>query len=104
MCVPPEEYGVMSIRVFDPTAEDAPATNPGAARLTSLEGRTIGLLDNGKFRVRELLDHESEGVHGVLHSSTTTPLNMLRRCRTGCNRLNGYTGVGLVTPHLEERR
>ena len=47
----------MSIRVFDPTAEDAPATNSGAARLTSLEGRTIGLLDNSKFRVRELLDH-----------------------------------------------
>ena len=47
----------MSIRVFDPTAEDATATNPGAARLTSLEGRTIGLLDNSKFRVRELLDH-----------------------------------------------
>ena len=54
----------MSIRVFDPTAEDAPATNPGAARLTSLEGRTIGLLDNSKFRVRELLDHvESDPAH-----------------------------------------
>ena len=47
----------MSIRVFDPTAEDAAAISPGAARLTSLEGRTIGLLDNSKFRVRELLDH-----------------------------------------------
>ena len=47
----------MSIRVFDPTAEDAPATNLGAARLTSLKGRTIGLLDNSKFRARELLDH-----------------------------------------------
>ena len=47
----------MSIRVFDPTDEDATATNPEAARLTSLEGRTIGLLDNSKFRVRELLDH-----------------------------------------------
>ena len=50
----------MSIRVFDPTAEDAPATNPGAARLISLTGRTIGLLDNSKFRVRELLDHIEE--------------------------------------------
>jgi hypothetical protein len=47
----------MSIRVFDPTAEDAQTTSPGAGRLTSLAGRTIGLLDNGKFRVRELLDH-----------------------------------------------
>jgi hypothetical protein len=50
----------MSIRVFDPTAEDATATSPGAARLTSLEGRTIGLLDNSKFHVRELLDHVEE--------------------------------------------
>ena len=47
----------MSIRVFDPTVEDAAVTSPGAARLVSLAGRTIGLLDNGKFRVRELLDH-----------------------------------------------
>jgi hypothetical protein len=47
----------MSIRVFDPTAEDAAATHMGTARLVSLEGRTIGLLDNSKFHVRELLDH-----------------------------------------------
>ena len=58
----------MSIRVFDPTAEDALATNSGAARLTSLAGRTIGLLDNNKFHVRELLDHVEEilrAQHGV---------------------------------------
>jgi len=47
----------MSIRVFDPTAEDATATTTGTRRLVSLEGRTVGLLDNGKFHVRELLDH-----------------------------------------------
>lgn len=50
----------MSIRVFDPTAEDAAATRPGAGRLTSLAGRTIGLLDNSKIHVRELLDHVEE--------------------------------------------
>ena len=50
----------MSIRVFDPTAEDAAATTPGTLRLVSLQGRTIGLLDNGKFHVRELLDHVEE--------------------------------------------
>ena len=50
----------MSIRVFDPTAEDTAATRMGAARLPSLEGRTIGLLDNSKFHVRELLDHIEE--------------------------------------------
>ena len=54
----------MSIRVFDPTAEDAAATTPGTPRLVSLPGRTIGLLDNGKFHVRELLDH----VAAMLHS------------------------------------
>ena len=50
----------MSIRVFDPTAEDAVAMTTDAPRLVSLAGRTIGLLDNGKFHVRELLDHVEE--------------------------------------------
>ena len=50
----------MSMRVFNPTAEDAAATTPGTRRLVSLQGRTIGLLDNGKFHVRELLDHVEE--------------------------------------------
>jgi hypothetical protein len=50
----------MSIRVFDPTAEDAVSTHMGVARLPSLAGRTIGLLDNSKFHVRELLDHVEE--------------------------------------------
>jgi hypothetical protein len=47
----------MSLRVLDPTAEQAVGTTAGPARLTSLTGCTIGLLDNGKIRVRELLDH-----------------------------------------------
>jgi hypothetical protein len=50
----------MGMRVFDPTAEEAPATTAGTPRLQSLAGQTIGLLDNGKFRVRELLDHVEE--------------------------------------------
>jgi len=50
----------MTIRVFDPTAEDAATTTTSTRRLESLEGRTIGLLDNGKFHVRELLDHIEE--------------------------------------------
>ena len=54
----------MRIRVFDPTAEETVATTAGAPRLRSLAGRTIGLLDNGKFHVRELLDH----VEGLLRS------------------------------------
>ena len=58
----------MSIRVLDPTAEVATETASTPERLASLQGRTIGLLDNGKIRVRELLDHMEEllrSQHGV---------------------------------------
>lgn len=58
----------MSLRVLDPTAEDAAVASVHAARLTSLQGRTVGLLDNGKIRVRELLDHMEDilrAEHGV---------------------------------------
>jgi len=51
------EVQAMSLRVLDPTAEEAMHTATSPARLTTLSGRTIGLLDNGKIRVRELLDH-----------------------------------------------
>jgi hypothetical protein len=47
----------MNIRVLDPTEETAPANAGAATRLTSLAGRTIGLLDNGKLNVRPFLDH-----------------------------------------------
>jgi len=58
----------MSLQVLDPTAEDAAVATTQAARLTSLEGRTVGLLDNGKIRVRELLDNMENilrAEHGV---------------------------------------
>jgi hypothetical protein len=60
----------MSLQVLDPTAEDVATAPTDAARLTSLQGRTIGLLDNGKIRVRELLDHMEDilrAEHGVAH-------------------------------------
>ena len=47
----------MSLQVLDPTAEDVAAAAAGSNRLASLQGRTVGLLDNGKIRVRELLDN-----------------------------------------------
>jgi len=46
----------MSISVLDPTSEEIVATSQITARLTSLQGRVIGLLDNGKIRVHELLN------------------------------------------------
>jgi hypothetical protein len=48
------------MRVLDPTFEEAAVTAARPLRLTSLAGRTIGLLDNGKIRVRELLDYVEE--------------------------------------------
>ena len=47
----------MRIRVLDPTEETAPAKVGATTRLTSLAGRTIALLDNGKVNVRPFLDH-----------------------------------------------
>lgn len=46
----------MPISVLDPTSEEMVATSQTTARLTSLQGRVIGLLDNGKIRVHELLN------------------------------------------------
>ena len=47
----------MAICVLDPTSEEAVVTSQRTSRLTSLAGRTVGLLDNGKLRVHELLNH-----------------------------------------------
>ncbi len=62
----------MSIRVLDPTVgETVLATNSGpdlAFGLPSLEGCTVGLLDNSKVNVRQVLDHVEEilrSQHGV---------------------------------------
>ena len=50
----------MSIRVLDPTfAEPIPA-NAIMSGLTSLTGRTVGLLDNSKIKVKEILDYVEE--------------------------------------------
>ena len=46
----------MAICVRDPTSEEAVATSHRAPRLSSLAGRTVGLLNNGKPRVHELLN------------------------------------------------
>jgi hypothetical protein len=58
----------MAICVLDPTFEEAVAINHRVARLSSLAGRTVGLLDNGKLRVHELFN-ELEALlrteHGV---------------------------------------
>ena len=58
----------MSIQVLDPTPEDVVSDTSDSVHLTSLKGRTVGLLDNGKIRVRELLDNMEDILrtqHGV---------------------------------------
>lgn len=60
----------MSIRILDPTASTTHGETQGTPRLAILAGCTVGLLDNGKIRVRELLDHVEEilrAQHGVTH-------------------------------------
>ncbi len=60
----------MTLRVLDPTFDGQQATQETVSRLTSLSGRTVGLLDNGKLNVNTLLNHMEEllrSEHGVSH-------------------------------------
>jgi hypothetical protein len=60
----------MPMRVLDPTGEDTATSTAGPTRLRTLAGCTVGLLDNGKIRVRELLDHLEallRSQYGVAH-------------------------------------
>ncbi len=50
----------MSIRILDPTYEEDVDASNRTPRLTSLKGRTVGLLDNRKYHVHELLNHMEE--------------------------------------------
>src|SRR5881392_1030486 len=48
----------MAIRVLNPTASDLPTVAIDyAARLKTLEGRVVALLDNGKINGKQLLNH-----------------------------------------------
>ncbi len=50
----------MTLRVLDPTFDGQQARQKTVARLDSLSGRTVGLLDNGKLNVDTLLNHIEE--------------------------------------------
>jgi len=50
--------------LLDPTSERRPASRPRAARLPSLEGRTVALLDISKPRGDLFLDRLEEGLSG----------------------------------------
>lgn len=58
----------MALRVLDPTFDGDQATQATVSRLSTLAGRTVGLLDNGKLNVDTLLDHVDallRSQHGV---------------------------------------
>lgn len=58
----------MGIQVLDPTAEVDLGIIDNTVRLESLQGCTIGLLDNGKIRVHEFLNYMEDillSQHGV---------------------------------------
>jgi hypothetical protein len=59
---------LMTIRVLDPTFAEEITTTDRVAGPASLAGCTVGLLDNSKINVRQLLDHVEEILrtqHGV---------------------------------------
>lgn len=47
----------MSIRVLDPSSETEVIENKPAPRLTSLEGKTVGLISNGKEGTAGFFSH-----------------------------------------------
>ena len=58
----------MTLRVLDPTFDGGQAAQATVSRLSSLTGRTVGLLDNGKLNVDILLNHVEtllRSQHGV---------------------------------------
>ena len=58
----------MTLRVLDPTFEEAAKAAKIVGRLSTIAGSTIGLLDNGKINVSRILDYAEEilkGQYGV---------------------------------------
>jgi hypothetical protein len=47
----------MTLRVFDPTNESKAAAGQPAVRLSSLEGKTVGLISNGKEGTKAYFAH-----------------------------------------------
>lgn len=50
----------MSLRVLNPTFEETVTALNTIGKLTSLAGRTVGLLDNSKINVSKILDYAEE--------------------------------------------
>ena len=92
----------MPIIVLDPTAESVIPASGLAPPLSSLSGKTIGLLDNGKVNVAPFLDHveailrTEHGVAGVLrrrkpNMSAPAPAELLAEL-TACDAVVSAVG------------
>ena len=58
----------MPIRVLNPTFEETTSAANASGKLSTLAGRTVGLLDNSKINVNKNLDYAEEILrtqHGV---------------------------------------
>jgi hypothetical protein len=47
----------MTLRVLDPTNESAPSAGQPAVRVTSLAGKTVGFISNGKEGTKSFFAH-----------------------------------------------
>jgi len=77
------------MRLYDPTASGPQRSLSRAAPIASLEGRTIGVLDNGKLNAVEML-HEVAALfeqrHGCTVRGVYSKANASARRRPGSSR------------------
>jgi hypothetical protein len=85
-----------TVTLLDPSAEDVPDEHPLAARLTSLKGATIGLVDNTKHNSDlflqdiETLLRDQYGVSHVVYrrkanANTPAPPDLIAEVATPCD-------------------
>jgi hypothetical protein len=68
----------MTFRVLDPTPEKAPPLGRRAPRLSSLEGKTVGFISNGKEGTKGFFRHLERMLreqHGVAEVASRTKSN-----------------------------
>ena len=84
----------MTTTVLDPTAETAPAARELSARLDTLEGKTVGLLDISKprgdvflDRIQELLEIDGATVKRFAKPTFTkpAPVDLRHEIATSCD-------------------
>ena len=68
----------MTFRVLDPTAGEAAASGQRAPRLSTLQGKTVGFISNGKEGTKGFFMHLEKMLreeHGVAHVVSRTKSN-----------------------------